>query len=81
MQFFEHATLNPRHISAVTLVLIDFSRNCLFIDLTIFGTSCFSNHLGLHNSYTCKINSLGDHTPEAINQLQTQQFCEPYFII
>ena len=31
-----------------TFVLIDFSRNCLVIDLTILGTSCFNNHLGLY---------------------------------
>jgi hypothetical protein len=31
-----------------TFVLMDFSRNCLLIDLTIFDSSCFNNHLGLH---------------------------------
>ena len=32
-----------------TFVLIDFSRNCLFTDRTIFATSCFNRYLGLHN--------------------------------
>jgi hypothetical protein len=31
-----------------SFVLMDFSRSCLFIDLTIFGTSCFNNHIGVH---------------------------------
>lgn len=37
------------HLIILTLVFIDFSRSCLFIDLTIFDTSCFSSHFGLHN--------------------------------
>lgn len=48
----EPPTLNINHgdgiIVSFTFVLIDFSRNCLFTDRTIFATSCFSRYLGLH---------------------------------
>lgn len=40
--------INYQLLMTTTFVLIDFSRNCLFIDLTIFDTSCFNNHRGLH---------------------------------
>ena len=44
-----------------TFVLMDFSRSCLFIDLTIFGTSCFNNHLGLDQLPKFSISSFIDN--------------------
>ena len=44
----EHTKSRSSTNNFFTFVLIDFSRSCLFIDFTIFGTSCFNNHLGLH---------------------------------
>jgi len=46
-QIYHPKTMSHRIVEEQTFVLIDFSRNCLLIDLTTFGTSCFSNHRGL----------------------------------
>lgn len=54
-----------------TFVLIDFSRSCLFIDLTIFGTSCFSSHLGLCAEKKTPFQYLNTSTEHCVNPKST----------